>query len=83
MVGFSATGVRAMSDQPLEPGARLELRFRFPHRPEPYRFLGQVAWSRQVSSLMESGIAFVDVTASQRDELDDLVQFLLKTPGNV
>lgn len=81
MVGISATGLRAMSEQALAPGARLELRFRFPHHAEPYQFLGEVVWSRPVSDLTESGIAFIDVTTSQRDDLDELVQFLLKTPG--
>ncbi|MBI3324593.1 MAG: PilZ domain-containing protein [Candidatus Omnitrophica bacterium] len=81
IVGFSATGLRAMSGPAFSPGTRLALRFRFPHHPEPYRVLGEVAWSRPVSGLTESGIAFIDVTAAQRDDLNELVQFLLNVPG--
>jgi len=82
LVNISAGGIRFQSEQPLDPGTRLECEITLPVRPEPYLLTGEVVWNKTFSlSQSESGLAFVDVTPERQFDIDELVQFLLKPPG--
>jgi c-di-GMP-binding flagellar brake protein YcgR len=79
MTDFSASGLRFVGSQPLEPDSRVELEIALPMQDEPYSFMGRVAWEQsQEEGSYEYGVEFVDVTPDQQVVVDELARFLLK-----
>lgn len=77
MLDLSAGGTRFTSLHPIEQGAALEFHITLPDRAEPYLLSGQVLWVDGSRPEQPGyGAVFTNVTESQQQFLDDLVQFL-------
>ena len=82
-LNISASGVRFISLQPLDPGMLLELQLKLPLERGETIFIvkGSVAWSKSVAAgVAELGVQFMDLTLDQQAQIDEFVQFLLKHP---
>ena len=79
---ISAGGLRMRTEEQLQVGEQLEFKLLVPVRPEPYLLFGQIVWKREPApARVEYGVAFVDVTPDKQAEIDALVEFLRKRPG--
>lgn len=80
-LNLSAAGIRFVVDEPLDPEMALEIQLQLPNSPQAFVLRGCVVWSQlQASGVCEIGVAFVDLTSEQQFRLDELVQFLRKSP---
>jgi len=81
LINISAGGVRFRTEEPIEPGAPIELQVQLPGLREPLVLRGQAVWSTlQASGVTETGVEFLSVTPEQQFQIDNVVQFL-RTSG--
>jgi hypothetical protein len=81
LLDLSAGGLRFTSLKPIEAGSRLEFQIVLSSRKEPYVLRAEILWEKQSpAGLLEYGGSFSDVTADQQAELDELIEFLTKSP---
>ena len=77
VLNVSAGGLRFRSEESLESGTVLEVRFQLPGDSQALLLVGRVVWNQlEASGVTESGIEFSDVTMDQQMKIDALVQFL-------
>ena len=80
LVDLSAGGLRLLSAELLESGARLEFQIVLPIRQAPYFLSGLVIWEKSTDEGgSECGVEFINVTTEQRTELDWLVELLSRS----
>jgi type IV pilus assembly protein PilZ len=79
ITNISEFGIFVRTQEPLEVGTRLILRFNPPGSDEPFVLQGQVQWVNAVRMLADNpnpgmGIRFVELTSDARDRLIDTVR---------
>lgn len=78
-VDFSLTGARFRSPHWLQTGALLELSILNPKAVHPFTLRARVIWDKAYpSGVLEYGITFIEVTPEQQQQLEKLVETLLK-----
>jgi type IV pilus assembly protein PilZ len=88
ITNISEFGIFVRTQEPLEVGTRLILRFAPPGADEPFVLSGQVQWVNAVRMLADNpnpgmGIRFVDLTSEARDRLIDTVRTIAYVRDNV
>ncbi len=86
---ISALGIFVLTQEPLEVGTELTLRFAPPGAPGPFALKGSVQWVNQVRVLSENrnpgmGITFIDITRSDRERLVRTIRTIayVRDPSN-
>lgn len=74
ITNISALGIFVRTEQPLQVGTRLKLRFTPPGAKTPFVLIGQVQWVNPIRVLAENpnpgmGIRFVELSADERERL--------------
>ena len=76
-VNIGAAGARIRGAESMEVASLLELQVQLPGARKPLVVQGRVIWSRmQASGVTESGVEFLEITAEQQWQIDELVRFL-------
>jgi type IV pilus assembly protein PilZ len=88
IANISEFGIFVRTQEPLEVGTRLILRFVTPGSEEPFVLTGQVQWVNAVRMLADNpnpgmGIRFVDLTSEARERLIDAVRTIAYVRDNV
>ena len=88
ITNISEFGIFVRTQEPLEVGTRLILRFAPPGSEEPFVLNGQVQWVNAVRMLADNpnpgmGIRFVELTSESRDRLIDAVRTIAYVRENV
>jgi type IV pilus assembly protein PilZ len=88
ITNISEFGIFVRTQEPLEVGTRLILRFAPPGSEEPFVLQGQVQWVNAVRMLADNpnpgmGIRFVELTSESRDRLIDAVRTIAYVRENV
>jgi type IV pilus assembly protein PilZ len=88
IANISEFGIFVRTQEPLEVGTRLILRFHPPGSDEPFVLHGQVQWVNAVRMLADNlnpgmGIRFVDLTSEARERLIDAVRTIAYVRDNV
>jgi type IV pilus assembly protein PilZ len=88
IANISEFGIFVRTQEPLEVGTRLILRFVTPGSDEPFVLTGQVQWVNAVRMLADNpnpgmGIRFVDLTSEARERLIDAVRTIAYVRDNV
>jgi type IV pilus assembly protein PilZ len=88
ITNISEFGIFVRTQDPLEVGTRLILRFHPPGSDEPFVLHGQVQWVNAVRMLSDNpnpgmGIRFVDLTSDARERLIDAVRTIAYVRDNV
>jgi type IV pilus assembly protein PilZ len=88
IANISEFGIFVRTQEPLEVGTRLILRFVTPGSAEPFVLTGQVQWVNAVRMLADNlnpgmGIRFVDLTSEARERLIDAVRTIAYVRDNV
>jgi type IV pilus assembly protein PilZ len=88
ITNISEFGIFVRTQEPLEVGTRLILRFATPGSDEPFVLHGQVQWVNAVRMLADNpnpgmGIRFVDLTPESRERLIDAVRTIAYVRENV
>lgn len=88
IANISEFGIFVRTQEPLEVGTRLILRFSPPGSDEPFVLHGQVQWVNAVRMLADNpnpgmGIRFVDLNADARARLIDAVRTIAYVRDNV
>jgi type IV pilus assembly protein PilZ len=88
ITNISEFGIFVRTQEPLEVGTRLILRFAPPGSDEPFVLHGQVQWVNAVRMLADNpnpgmGIRFVDLTSEARERLIDTVRTIAYVRDNV
>lgn len=78
ITNISEMGIFVRTQEPLEVGTRLTLKFSPPGKPEPFIATGQVQWVNPVRMLADNlnpgmGIRFVNLTDDERERLVEMV----------
>jgi type IV pilus assembly protein PilZ len=78
ITNISEMGIFVRTQEPLEVGTRLTLKFSPPGTEEPFIATGQVQWVNPVRMLADNpnpgmGIRFVNLTADERERLVEMV----------
>ena len=79
ITNISEFGIFVRTQEPLEVGTRLILRFAPPGSDEPFVLTGQVQWVNAVRMLADNpnpgmGIRFVELKADERERLVELIR---------
>jgi type IV pilus assembly protein PilZ len=74
ITNISEMGIFVATQEPLEVGTRLTLRFAVPGQESPFILLGQVAWVNPIRLLSDNpnpgmGIRFVDLSPESRERI--------------
>lgn len=88
IANISEFGIFVRTQEPLEVGTRLTLKFAPPGSDEPFVLLGQVQWVNAVRMLADNpnpgmGIRFVDLTSDARSRLIEAVRTIAYVRDNV
>ena len=88
IANISEFGIFVRTDEPLEVGTRLILRFTTPDSDEPFVLQGQVQWVNAVRMLADNpnpgmGVRFVELTSDARSRLIDTVRTIAYVRDNV
>lgn len=88
ITNISEFGIFVRTQEPLEVGTQLILRFATPGSDEPFVLTGQVQWVNAVRMLSDNpnpgmGIRFIDLTAEARSRLIDVVRTIAYVRDNV
>jgi type IV pilus assembly protein PilZ len=88
IANISEFGIFVRTQEPLEVGTVLILRFATPGSEEPFVLTGQVQWVNAVRMLSDNpnpgmGIRFIDLTAEARSRLIDVVRTIAYVRDNV
>jgi c-di-GMP-binding flagellar brake protein YcgR len=79
-LNISAGGMRFRSGDLIEIGSHLEVQIALPSAAVPLVVQARVAWSQLLGSgVSENGAQFTNLTPEQREQIDGLVRFLMKT----
>ncbi len=86
ITNISELGIFVRTNDPLELGTRLTLKFQPPGAREPFVLNGQVAWINQVRVLSSNpnpgmGIRFIELTREARERLIDAVRTIAYVHG--
>lgn len=78
ITNISELGIFVATDQPLEVGTRLRLRFLPPGAPEAFVLAGVVQWVNPIRVLAENlnpgmGVRFVDLSPEDRERIVDAI----------
>jgi type IV pilus assembly protein PilZ len=79
ITNISELGIFVRTEEPLQVGTRLTLRFTPPNLHAPFVLVGQVQWVNPVRVLAENpnpgmGIRFVDLTPEDREQLVETIR---------
>lgn len=78
-LNLGAGGMRFRTEDVLEPRAALEIRLNLPIFREPLVLHARVIWCQTLASgVVENGVEFVDTTPRQAEQIDTLVQLLVR-----
>jgi hypothetical protein len=78
---LSAGGMSISGQVVFEVGGLLEVKLPMPTLHGPLALRGRALWGHlQENDLVEHGVEFIDITAEQRLQIDNFVQFLAKNP---
>ena len=78
-INLSASGVRFRGEDTLKPGTMLDMQIILPGITQPAVLRGTVVWSvLQASGVIETGVEFTNLGMLQQQQVDQLVQFLLR-----
>jgi type IV pilus assembly protein PilZ len=74
ITNISEMGIFVATNEPLEVGTRLTLRFAMPGEQSPFNLFGQVAWVNPIKLLSDNpnpgmGIRFVDLSSENRERI--------------
>jgi len=88
IANISEFGIFVRTQEPLEVGTQLILRFSPPDSDEPFVLLGQVQWVNAVRMLADNpnpgmGIRFIELTTDARSRLIDTVRTIAYVRDNV
>ena len=88
ITNISEVGIFVRTDEPLEVGTRLTLKFSPPGSHDSLVLTGQVAWVNPIKMLASNpnpgmGIRFVDLTSEARERLVDAVRTIAYVRENV
>jgi type IV pilus assembly protein PilZ len=86
ITNISELGIFVRTNEPLEIGTRLTLKFQPPGAREPFVLSGQVQWVNQVRVLSDNpnpgmGIRFIDLTRELRQRIIDAVRTIAYVHG--
>lgn len=80
ILNLGAGGIRFRGEEAIPAGTVLEIRMTLPIADEPLMVRGQVIWSQSIAAgVVEHGVSFTDVIPEQAVQIDELVQFLMKS----
>ena len=77
VINLGAGGMRIRSADMMQRGTVLDVELTLPSQQQAIRLRGRVIWNRmEAAGVMEYGIEFMDMTATQQVQLDELVRFM-------
>jgi type IV pilus assembly protein PilZ len=87
ITNISEMGIFVATQDPLEVGTRLTLRFAVPGHESPFILLGQVAWVNPIRLLSDNpnpgmGIRFVDLSPESRERIINSVRTIAYVRDN-
>jgi type IV pilus assembly protein PilZ len=87
ITNISEMGIFVATQEPLEVGTRLTLRFAVPGQDSPFILLGQVAWVNPIRLLSDNpnpgmGIRFVDLSPESRERIINSVRTIAYVRDN-
>ncbi len=87
ITNISEMGIFVATQEPLEVGTRLTLRFAMPGQESPFILLGQVAWVNPIRLLSDNpnpgmGIRFVDLSPESRERIINSVRTIAYVRDN-
>jgi type IV pilus assembly protein PilZ len=87
ITNISEMGIFVATQEPLEVGTRLTLRFAVPGQESPFILLGQVAWVNPIRLLSDKpnpglGIRFVDLSPESRERIINSVRTIAYVRDN-
>ncbi len=80
-INISASGMRFGSPLPYEVGTQVDFQIKLPISGRQLEISGGVVWSKSLGArVSEIAAEFNDLTPGQEIQIDELVQFLMKSP---
>ena len=81
LINLGAGGMRIRNAEAIAPETLLDVEIRLPTHQTVLVLQGRVVWDRlQAAEVLEHGIEFIELKPDQQAQIDDLVQFLRKSP---
>jgi len=81
LLDLSVGGMRFSGGQPIEVGLKVDFQITLPQQKNPYFLAGEVVWDRQSDERVpEYGVSFGELSLTQCQEIEGLVNFLQKRP---